>query len=244
MLASNAAERIIVALDTEYTRAQDVARSIAGSGAWVKVGMTMFYREGQDCVRFFKDLGLKVFLDLKMFDIPHQVRGAAASAVQSGADMLTFHAMGGSEMLQAAREGADEAAGELGIPAPVLLGVTVLTSMDDAMLQEIGVERDAQSQVEHLARLAVSSGMDGVVSSPLEAPSIRALLGEGPFIVTPGIRPAGSERGDQKRIATPKSAIEAGATHLVIGRPISAADNPQAAFEAILVEVEQAIADR
>ena len=150
--------------------------------------------------------------------------------------MLTVHACGSAAMMQAACEGAQQAADDLGV-RPVLLGITVLTSMDDASLAEVGVGRPMANQVNSLAHLAISSGLDGVVASPQEAGMLRQALGQDAFIVTPGVRPAGAQLGDQSRVSTPQSAIEAGASHLVVGRPITQAQDPIAAFEAIAAEI-------
>ena len=232
--SDQARDRIIVALDCDRERALELADMLQGSARWLKVGMTLYYTEGPKIVSELKERGFKIFLDLKLHDIPHQIRGAAASIASTGADMLTIHACGGAEMAKAAIEGAAAGApGEL----PAILAVTVLTSMDDATLQTVGVDSDAQSQVKRLAALACSSGASGVVASPLEAAMLRELLGSDALIVTPGVRPAGSAAGDQARIATPSAAILAGASHVVIGRPITQACEPAAAFEAIVEEI-------
>lgn len=230
------AERVIIALDMEAESALALARQLQGEARWVKIGMTLFYEEGPAFVRKFKDMGYKVFIDLKLYDIPHQVRGAIGSLVAIGADMLTMHASGGIEMMEAAQQAVDEAAGAC--QAPITLGVTVLTSMDDATLREIGVDRRSAEQVALLANLAKKAGISGVVASPWEARQLRALLGEHAAIVTPGIRPAGTEAGDQKRIATPSFAVENGASHLVVGRPITKAVDPVEAFRSIVCELE------
>ena len=173
--------------------------------------------------------------DLRLSDIPHQVGGAIGCVVRVGADMLTMHTSGGVEMMAAGQKAVNEAAGEI---APITLGVTVLTSMDDATLAEIGVGRSAADQVSLLAALTKQAGVSGVVSSPWEAEALRALLGDEAAIVTPGIRPAGADAGDQKRIATPAFAIEHGASHIVVGRPITKAEDPVAAYRAIVAELE------
>lgn len=230
-------ERIITALDCPRDEALELARKLAGTASWMKVGMTLYYAEGPAIVQAIKRYGIRVFLDLKFFDIPHQVRGAAYSAVASGADMLTMHTLGSAEMCQAAVEGAREAAREMGRKAPVTLGITVLTSFDDATLSSVGIARPVDEQVPALARIAHEAGLSGVVASPREAAALRALLGPDAYIVTPGVRPAGSAAGDQKRISTPAAAIAAGASHLVIGRPITQAADPVAAFAAIADEL-------
>lgn len=225
-----AAERIIVALDCDVDRALEIAQSLKGKASWLKVGMTLYYDQGPSIVKTFKDMGFKVFLDLKFFDIPHQVKGAAASACMSGADMITMHALGGSDMMKAAVEGIEVLHLESN---PITLAVTVLTSMDQDDLSEIGVSRQVVDQVQALALLAQSSGVSGVVASPQEAPLLREKLGPDAYIVTPGVRPLGSSKGDQSRVTTPEQAFKNGASHIVIGRPITEQDNPAEAFEAI-----------
>lgn len=236
MLDAEARERIIVALDCDYDTALALSDALRGHAKWLKVGMTLYYLAGPQIVRELKERGFNVFLDLKFHDIPHQVRGAAESAGIAGADLLSVHGSGGAAMLAACREGA-EAAGESRAERPKLVAITVLTSMDQAALAEVGVEAPVADQVDRLARLAVANGTDGVVCSPQEAAHMRELLGSEALIVTPGVRPAGSDVGDQSRVATPAQAISAGASHLVIGRPITGADDPVQAYEAIVDEL-------
>lgn len=231
-------ERVIVALDCSLDEALDLGRKLQGRAVWMKVGMTLYYAHGPAAVRALKDLGFKVFLDLKLHDIPHQVEGAAYAACASGADMITMHACGGVPMMEAAVRGCRRAVEELELDSsPITLGVTVLTSMDGETLSSVGVERSLSDQVDALALLTKIAGLSGLVASPLEAERLRSLLGDGAYIVTPGIRPAGSAKGDQHRIATPASAVAAGSSHLVIGRPITQADDPVAAYEAIIREI-------
>ena len=231
-------DRIIVALDQpDAAAALECARALAGRAKWVKVGMTLYYSEGPDIVRQLRDLGFDVFIDLKLHDIPHQVRGAARVLGALGAGMLTVHASGGHEMITAAVEGARAGAEHAGVPAPAVLAITVLTSIDVATLLQTGVARGPAEQVWELAGLASRAGADGVVCSPQEARDLRGMLGIGPLIVTPGIRPSwAATPDDQARTATPLSAIQAGASHLVIGRPITKVDDPAAAFDRILME--------
>ena len=231
---------VIVALDLPRDEALELADSLRGRVAWLKVGMTLFYAEGPAIVARLREKGFDVFVDLKLHDIPHQVAGAAAEIARLGAGMFTVHASGGVAMMRAAVESSRRAAEEVGLPAPCVLGVTVLTSTDAAGLVEIGVARDAAEQVRLLAQLAHTAGVDGVVCSPHEAAEMRELLGEGALVVTPGIRPQWSETGDQARIATPTAALAAGASHLVIGRPITAAPVPAEAVARILSEIEGA----
>lgn len=240
MLDADARDRVIVALDCDRSTALDLAGKLSGHARWLKVGMTLFYSEGPEIVRAFKELGFKVFLDLKFYDIPHQVRGAARSASLTGADLLSVHGMGSGAMLAACREGAEEAA-ESRDERTKLVAITVLTSMSQDSLTEIGIDNAVADEAARLAKLGVSDGTDGIVCSPVEAEEMRALLGPDALIVTPGVRPAGAALGDQTRVATPAQAIRRGASHIVVGRPITGADDPVAAFENIVSElVEQA----
>ncbi|MDJ1121407.1 orotidine-5'-phosphate decarboxylase [Olsenella sp. YH-ols2217] len=235
---AEAADRVIVALDCDRTEAVALAHKLAGKARWVKVGMTLFYAEGPSIVDYFRSQGFKVFLDLKLFDIPHQVRGAAASAVATGADILSIHGLGGADMVQAARAGADSCDRDV---EPRVIAITVLTSMSQGTLETIGVGEPLTDEVKRLATLACTNGADGVVCSPNEAAMLRELLGPDALIVTPGVRPTGAALGDQSRVATPAGAIKAGASHLVVGRPITAADDPVATFDAIVDEVAEAL---
>ncbi len=236
MLDEQARDRVIVAIDCDRQRALELADSLSGHAVWLKVGMTLFYAEGPSIVREFKERGFKVFLDLKFHDIPHQVRGAARSAALAGADLMSVHGLGSGAMLAACREGAEEAAAVRG-DRPHLVAITVLTSMSQDSLTEIGVSDEVAVEAERLALLARANGIDGVVCSPREASRMRELVGDDGLVVTPGVRPTGAELGDQTRVATPASAIESGASHIVVGRPITGADDPVAAFEAIVDEL-------
>lgn len=237
MLDAEARERVIVALDCDREEALSLADALSGHAKWLKVGMTLYYAEGPSIVREFKERGFKVFLDLKFHDIPHQVCGAARSAAGAGADLLSVHGLGAGAMLKAAREGAEEAAEAMGAERAKLVAITVLTSMDEAAMDEIGLTCPIADEAARLAALAKGSGIDGIVCSPREAAEMRELLGPDALIVTPGVRPAGAELGDQSRVATPAAAISAGASHLVIGRPITGALDPVAAYEAIVEEL-------
>ena len=228
-------DRIIVALDhPDLGSALACARSLVGRAKWVKVGMTLFYREGPGAVAAMRDLGFEVFVDLKLHDIPHQVEGAAAALGALGAGIITVHASGGADMMEAAVRGATAGAAGAGVPRPAVIAITVLTSMDADALASVGVSDTASDQAMGLAALARTAGVDGVVCSPREAAEMRALLGPDALVVTPGIRPAGSDADDQARIATAGAAFAAGASYLVIGRPITGAKDPAAAFEAIV----------
>ena len=228
-------DRIIVALDQrDLGSALACARSLQGHAKWVKVGMTLFYREGPRAVAAMRELGFQVFVDLKLHDIPHQVEGAAASLGALSAGIITVHASGGTAMMEAAVRGATAGALDAGVPRPAVIAITVLTSMDADTLASVGVSDTPSDQAVGLAALARTAGVDGVVCSPREAAEMRALLGPDALVVTPGVRPAGSDAGDQARTATPEVAFAAGASYLVIGRPITGADDPAAAFEAIV----------
>lgn len=226
------ADRVIVALDCDRQTALDLAKKLQGKAKWLKVGMTLYYAEGPQIVEIFKLLGFKVFLDLKFHDIPHQVQGAAASAVEAGADMITMHAVGGIPMMQAAQAAVDESGTEADT-----LAITVLTSMNEETLAQTGVSRGVGEQVKALAACAQEAGLSGVVASPQEAAMLRELLGPDALIVTPGVRPVGAALGDQSRVATPKAAFDAGASHIVVGRPITQADDPAAAFDAVAADL-------
>ncbi|MGN0072438.1 MAG: orotidine-5'-phosphate decarboxylase [Coriobacteriales bacterium] len=230
-------DRIIVALDCSADEAIVLGEKLAGHARWVKVGMTLYYAVGPAIIRSLHKLGFKVFLDLKLHDIPHQIQGAAASMASAGADLITVHASGGADMMAAALKGAHRAAREQGAPDPLICAITVLTSMDQAALESIGIEGEPLEQVTRLARLAQQAGLSGIVCSPQEAAAMRELLGPDACIVTPGVRPQGAALGDQSRVATPASAFQAGASHLVIGRPITQAADPVAAFEEIVASL-------
>lgn len=249
-MSLDVAERIIVALDCDGALARSLARQLCGEALWLKVGMTLYYAEGPRIVRELKELGFKVFVDLKLHDIPHQVRGAAQTITEAGADMITVHSSGGAEMLRAAVDGAGYGFQKLSkreknALRPVLLGITVLTSIDQQTLHSIGIDQDTATQVQRLAQLAMNAGLDGVVASPLEAGSLRSSLGQSAIIVTPGIRPAiqvesveSKKTDDQSRISTPRAALSAGASFLVIGRPITSAEDPLSAFRDIVRSID------
>lgn len=230
-------DAIIVALDTDAHTALTLAHDLRGRVKWLKVGMTLFYAEGPGIVARLRSMGFHVFLDLKLHDIPHQVEGAAREVARLGAGMFTVHAAGGPAMLEAAVRGACEGSGECGADTPDVLAVTVLTSMDADTLAATGVARGPAEQVARLTSIARDAGVQGVVCSPHEAAAARLALGAEALVVTPGIRPAGADRGDQARCSTPAAALGAGASHLVIGRPITSAARPVVALEAIVSEM-------
>ena len=232
-VSSPAKERLIVALDVSTAReAQELVQRIGDAAGIYKVGLQLFTAEGPRVVRDLVSSGRRVFLDLKLHDIPNTVSHAVKSAVELGAHMLTVHSSGGAAMLRAATEAA---AGRLNI-----LAVTVLTSLKDEDMQEIGVSGRVADQALRMAALAKNTGCHGVVTSPREASLLRKALGEGFAIVTPGVRPAGADTHDQQRVATPAQAVANGATHIVVGRPITAAPDPAAAAQAIISEIEAA----
>jgi orotidine-5'-phosphate decarboxylase len=226
--------RVIIPLDVPSTReARVLVDRLGDAGTFYKVGLELYTRAGPAFVAELIGLGKRVFLDLKLHDIPNTVAGAVAAASDLGVELLTLHGSGGPTMLQAA---AKARSGELR-----LLGVTVLTSLSPDEISTVwGREiRSLREEVGRLALMARDSGMDGVVASPLETSWFRGLTGPDLIVVTPGIRPAGSERGDQNRVATPRDAVQAGADFLVIGRPITQAEDPPAALASILAEIEE-----
>ena len=229
--SAEAAERIIVALDGMALE-QALAFSAQVDGLrWVKVGLELFVQAGPDVVAQLRDQGLRVFLDLKFHDIPATMAGACRRAAALGAELITLHACAGSEALQAAQAAAVEGAQRAGQPAPTLLAVTVLTSWEEQRLQrELAIGQGIAERVSALAQLSASAGIGGCVCSPLEAAALRAQHPEPFALVTPGIRPKGAAVGDQARVMGPAEAIAAGASQLVVGRPITCADNPSAAF--------------
>jgi len=233
--------RLLVALDVESgARAVELVSELRSVVGGFKVGSRLFTLEGPLLVRKIVESGARVFLDLKFHDIPNTVAQAVDSAVQSGAWMINVHASGGIPMMQAAGEAGRNAAARLGRPAPLLIAVTVLTSMDEGTLCEMGVQRPLREHVIALARMTQEAGLDGVVASPQETAAIRAACGREFVIVTPGIRgaSAGTERNDQSRTMGPAEAVEAGASYIVVGRPIIAATDPRQAAESIAAEIE------
>lgn len=225
---------LILALDLE-TRESALAMldRLGDSLEWVKIGLQLFTAYGPDFVREIADRGYKIFLDLKLHDIPNTVAKAVQSISVLPVGLLTLHASGGSEMLEWANKARNEYAPDLN-----LLAVTVLTSMNAEQLRSLNIKAEPAAQVEHLANLSLQAGIQGLVCSPLELEMLRAHLGHDPIIVTPGIRPAGSSSDEQKRIMTPRDAARAGASYIVVGRPILKADDPVAAVRAILKELD------
>ncbi len=220
---------VFVALDTPTLgEAKLMAASVAPHVGGLKAGLEFYSANGPDGVTALLDLGLPLFLDLKLHDIPNTVAGAVRALGRLGVDFLTLHVSGGPAMLRAAVEATEEAPKKLS-----LLGVTVLTSLDDCDLHSVGQVGPAEDQVLRLAELAMECGLDGIVCAPSEIAAVRARIGGGPILMVPGIRPEGAASDDQKRALTPTAAIEFGATYLVVGRPITKADNPAEAAQAI-----------
>lgn len=226
--------RVIVALDfQEASEARALAARLEPGDCALKVGFELFVAEGPGLVGALQDLGFRVFLDLKFHDIPNTVAGACRSAARLGVWMLNVHAGGGRDMMRAGLEAVREVS-----PDTKLVAVTVLTSSDAAMLHSVGVDRNPAEQVERLAELALAEArLDGLVCSALEAPALRRAFGPDPWLVTPGIRPASSAGDDQKRVSTPAAAFAGGASHIVVGRPITRAADPLSALRGILAEL-------
>ena len=224
--------KIFVALDVENKeKALEIVNDLRGLGACFKIGKQLFTSTGPELVREIVAMGEDVFLDLKYHDIPNTVAKAGAAAAQLGVKIFNVHASGGRKMMEAVREEMDKLANP-----PLVLAVTILTSLGEEDIREVGFDRTIPEQIAKLAKLAKDSGMDGVVASPLEIELIRETCGKDFKILTPGIRPAFAAVNDQKRIATPAEALRKGADFLVIGRPITAAENRRDAFLKILEE--------
>jgi orotidine-5'-phosphate decarboxylase len=235
----NVKDRLIVALDVPgATQARQIVQAIGDAATTYKIGKQLLTAEGPQVVRDLVASGRKVFLDLKYHDIPNTVAAAVRSAADLGVSMLTVHASGGSAMLKAAVEAASQSSAK-----PMVLAVTVLTSLSDSDLQELGITGNVLTQVLRLGALARAAGCGGLVASAQEARALRQALGEGFAIVTPGVRPAGAAAGDQARVVTPKDAVAAGATYLVVGRPILDAPDPAQAARQIADEIAAACSD-
>ena len=233
-------DKLLVALDVESgDRALQLVTALRGLAGGFKIGNRLFTSDGPALVRGIAESGSRVFLDLKYHDIPNTVGQAVEAAVATGAWMINVHASGGTAMMQAAARAARETSAKLGRAAPLMIAVTVLTSMDQDALRAVGIERPVIDQVIALARLTQQAGLQGVVASAQETAAIRQACGPDFQIVTPGIRgaSAGTERNDQSRTMGPAEAIKAGASYIVVGRPIIAAQDPRAAAEAIVEEL-------
>ena len=236
-------DKLIVALDVDTpAQALSLAQQLRDVAGMFKIGSTLFTLAGPQVVKDIIGSGAKVFLDLKFHDIPHQVAGAARSAAQLGVSLFTVHASGGAEMMRRAVEAVTKVAEREGTTRAKVLAVSVLTSIDADTLAQIGVNSSPEESVLRLVKLAEQAGVDGVVASPQEAARIRATVADRELlIVTPGIRPAENDAGDQRRVSTPAAALAAGADYLVVGRPITAAADPVAAARRIAAEMQQAM---
>jgi len=227
-------DRIIVALDVntikEVTRLLDV---LSPHIRIFKVGMELFYSCGPKVIEIIKKFDREVFLDLKLCDIPNTVYSSSKAITRLGVFMFNVHASGGGSMMKQALQGSEEEAERLGVARPRILGVTVLTSMDSKALQEVGIDKSPEEEVLDLARLVKQSGLDGVVASPQEVKEIKDKIGKDFLVVTPGVRPKGIEKQDQKRVATPEEAFKRGADYIVIGRPVTRAKDPVKVLESI-----------
>ena len=231
-------ERLAVALDLDgRAEAVALARRLAPAAAVMKLGLQSFVSHGPEVVREIVAGGADVFLDLKLHDIPNTVAGAAAAAARTGAFLINVHASGGREMMRAGAEAAREAAEAAGLKRPLVIAVTVLTSLDAAALREVGLHGTPAEAAVRLAALTREAGLDGVVCSADEIAAIRSACGPDFLLVVPGVRPAGAAVGDQKRVATPAAAIGAGADILVVGRPITGAPDPLTAARAVVEEI-------
>jgi orotidine-5'-phosphate decarboxylase len=237
---SAARERLALAVDVPLDRGLALFQSVQPWVGWAKVGLSLFVEHGPAAVQRFQALGARVFLDLKLHDIPNTVELASERAGALGVELLTVHASGGEAMLRAAVAGATRGAQEAGKTPPRLLAVTVLTSLDDQALSSVGVQGGTAPQVERLGALAARSGVSGLVCSPREAGALRRAH-PALFLCTPGIRPAGSEKGDQARAETPADALRAGSDLLVVGRPLTGADRPSEVAARLLAEMERAM---
>jgi orotidine-5'-phosphate decarboxylase len=234
----NGNERVFVALDTpDADRARALGRALVGHVGGFKIGLELYSSHGPALVREIRQLGAEVFVDLKLHDIPNTVARSAAALGRLGASFFTVHALGGPEMIRQGVQASAEAAREAGFEPPTVLAVTILTSHDDETLQRIGLEGPCRPAALRLARLAGEAGAPGIVCSTQEVVDIRQARPDATLVV-PGIRPAGSAKDDQQRVATPAAAIAAGADRLVIGRPITKADDPVAAADAIAAEID------
>ena len=232
--------QLIVALDVgNLAAANQLVATLSDEVTWFKIGKELFTAVGPGSVKLLLEAKKNIFLDLKFHDIPNTVAGAVGSATEIGANIINMHASGGLEMMRVATEVAEKQASELGIPKPTLLGVTILTSVDQPNFQrDFGTQRKLKDQVAYLAELSQRAGLDGVVASPLEIRLIRKVCGDDFVVVTPGVRPAWAASNDQQRVMTPAEAVGAGADYIVVGRPITAADNPREAARRILEEVD------
>lgn len=238
--------KLIVALDVDSAqKAKALCSALRGVAGMFKVGSQLFTSAGPDLVREIVASGERVFLDLKYHDIPNTVAAAGVEATRLGVSIFNIHASGGSEMMQRTADSVSNCAQAEGLPRPQVIAVTALTSANTEVLREVGYGDTPAEMVTRLASLAAASGMDGVVASPQEIAKIRAVVTKSDFlVVTPGVRPAGTQLFDQKRVTTPREAIRAGADYIVVGRPILEAPDPAVAARQILDEIEMNAANR
>lgn len=236
-------EKLIVALDVSTRKeALQLAEQLWDSVGAFKIGMQLYNSEGPDIIRDIQNLGGKVFVDLKFHDIPNTVSQTSRVITRKEAFMFSIHASGGKEMMEKSARAVREVAGELDIVKPLVIAITVLTSINQEVFEEeVGINRLIEEQVVNWARLAQEAGLDGVVASPKEITAIRKACGQDFVIITPGIRPLWAMSNDQKRVMTPKEAVMAGATYLVVGRPITSHQNPAEAAKKIVKEMEEAL---
>ncbi|MCP2605327.1 orotidine-5'-phosphate decarboxylase [Candidatus Aminicenantes bacterium AH-873-B07] len=232
-------ERIIIALDVDEKEKAFHLVNLLSHTRIFKIGYRLFIKYGVSILKDIQKLNKRIFLDLKLHDIPNTVAEGIREAIYHNVFMLTVHSLGGKEMIEKVVEVAREEADKLSIPKPKILAVTILTSLKEKDLQDIGIQNKIEDEVLKLAHLAIEAGIDGIVCSPKEIELLRRNLGEKPLIVTPGIRPIWSQKNDQKRIMTPREAIQKGADYLVIGRPIISASNPEEAFLKIINEIKK-----
>ena len=236
--ASSVKQRLIVALDlADPVKAKSLATLLAPEVGMLKVGKQLFVNAGPDIVRAIHDLGGEVFLDLKFHDIPNTVASAAVEAARLGVRLFNIHVSGGREMMRQTAAAVEEVCGKEGLRRPSVLGVTVLTSLDGPDLEALGMQGDVRTQVVRMAGMAQEAGLAGVVCSAQEAQDIRGVCGDSFMLVTPGIRPAGQQAGDQKRVMTPGDAVAAGIDYIVVGRPITGADDPVEAARSVVAEM-------
>ncbi|MBL4803186.1 MAG: orotidine-5'-phosphate decarboxylase [Emcibacter sp.] len=240
MSSHNPAERILCALDTtDPDTASELATKLRAQVGGVKLGLEFFGANGPAGFAQVAKSGMPIFLDLKLHDIPHTVAKAIHALMPLKPSIMTIHTGGGPQMMKAAAEAATQAAEAVGCPRPLIIGVTILTSMDTDDLTAVGLSTPVENQVVRMAKLALENGLDGVVCSPFEITAIREACGPDFKLVVPGIRPAGSPTGDQKRIMTPAEAVSRGADYIVIGRPITESDDPVQAAQNIIQELNQ-----
>jgi len=237
--AADPGRRLIIALDYSHLEpALDIAQAVGARVGLLKVGLELFNSVGPRAIQELRAAGHEVFYDAKLYDIPNTTERAAAAAGRLGVSMLNVHCLGGLAVMRAAKEGAARGAAEAGMPPPIVIGVTIITSIGEAELAEqLGLRDGLSATVRRLALLAREAGLDGVVASVHEVRDIKQACGDGFLTVTPGVRPIWARAGDQARVATPRQALEVGADYLVIGRPITGAEDPRAALERIVAEM-------